>query len=413
MDQNTTISLPDPETGLGTLAQFKTNTAKYAYNKICMISVEKGILISGRRGEEAWKHLYQKNIQQIKHRIQDDAIHFYCHDNWSFFFTAGADYADDLFLAKARDAFLHCGCYYSSMQNLTAVNVFHVVMGESDLLEKAQISMSAHGQENGRFFIYNKGDSSALMEQMDHRLFMTNVINDAIVYDRIVPYFQPIRDNRTKKICKYEALMRLSDKECNIYSPGQFLEISKNYHLYLQLSQQMIRKVLGLFRNRTETVFLNLSAYDIYAKSNRDFIFALIRDLPPETCQRITFEILETEQIQDYEELMRFLQEIRKFGVKIAIDDFGSGYSNLSAILKISPDFIKIDGDLIIDCDKDPKKRVCLQAISDIAKEIHAELIAEHVERSGEQETVESANIEYTQGYYFSKPVPYPYLKKE
>ena len=202
-----------------------------------MISVEKGILISGRRGEEAWKHLYQKNIQQIKHRIQDDAIHFYCHDNWSFFFTAGADYADDLFLAKARDAFLHCGCYYSSIQNLTAVNVFHVVMGETDLLEKAQISMSAHSHENGRFFIYNKGDSSALMEQMDHRLFMTNVINDAIVYDRIVPYFQPIRDNRTKKICKYEALMRLSDKECNIYSPGQFLEISKNYHLYLQLSQ--------------------------------------------------------------------------------------------------------------------------------------------------------------------------------
>ena len=163
MDQNTTISLPDPETGLGTLAQFKTNTAKYAYNKICMISVEKGILISGRRGEEAWKHLYQKNIQQIKHRIQDDAIHFYCYDNWSFFFTAGADYADDLFLAKARDAFLHCGCYYSSIQNLTAVNVFHVVMGETDLLEKAQISMSAHSHENGRFFIYNKGDSSALM----------------------------------------------------------------------------------------------------------------------------------------------------------------------------------------------------------------------------------------------------------
>ena len=175
----------------------------------------------------------------------------------------------------------------------------------------------------------------------------------------------------------------------------------------------MIQKVLELFRDRKETVFLNLSAYDISSSASRSLLYDLLSDLPAGACERITFEILESEKIRDFNEMVDFLNEIRKFGVKIAIDDFGAGFSNFTAILQINPDFIKIDGDLIINCDKDPMKQLCLQAISDIAKGINAELIAEHVENSGEQQTVESTNIQYTQGYYFSKPLPYQNLEQK
>lgn len=251
------------------------------------------------------------------------------------------------------------------------------------------------------------------MQDTDQMLFMTNLIREAILHDRIVPYFQPIRDNRTKKIQKYEALMRLSDQDWNIYVPGQFLDIAKDNHLYLQMSQIMIRKVLELFQQRTESVFLNLSAYDIGSKENRTFLYEMLHTLPPEARERITFEILESEKVQDFNELVTFLNDVRKLGVKIAVDDFGAGYSNFTAIIRMNPDFIKIDGDLIIDCDKDPVKQICLQAITDIARGIDAEIIAEHVKNSSEQETVESINIEYTQGYYFSKPLPYSCLETE
>lgn len=402
----------DKETRLENLVKYKYDDMKNQYDKICMISIEKGILISGRRGTKVWNRLMQENIQQVKNTLHDDALHLYCNDTWSFFFTAGKDYPDELFLQKAEEVFRECGYCFCSEYDITAVNNFHVVIGETNLLEKVQLCMSSQTDHNARFFIYNK-DNAEMIKQMDEKLFMTNVISDAILYDRIVPYFQPIRDNRTKEITKYEALMRLSDKDRNIYAPGQFLEIAKDYHLYLQLSQLMIRKVLELFRDRKECVFLNLSAYDIGSKSNRSFLYDLLSELPPEACERITFEILESEKVRDFQEMVEFLNDIRKFGVKIAIDDFGAGFSNFTAIIRVNPDFIKIDGDLIINCDKDPVKKICLQAITDIARGIDAELIAEHVENSDEQETVESVNIEYTQGYYFSKPVPYDVLDKK
>ena len=109
----------------------------------------------------------------------------------------------------------------------------------------------------------------------------------------------------------------------------------------------MIRKVLELFRDRTESVFLNLSAYDISSEASRSMLYELLSNLPQEACGRITFEILESEKIRDFNEMVNFLNEIRKFGVKIAIDDFGAGFSNFTAILRVNPDFIKIDGDQV------------------------------------------------------------------
>lgn len=331
---------------------------------------------------------------------------------WSFYFAAGADYPADRFLQKAEEIFHECGYCFCNAYNLTAVNSFCVVAGEENLFGKVQLCLSEQRQRGTRFYIYNKNEKD-LMQDTDQMLFMTNLIREAILHDRIVPYFQPIRDNRTKKIQKYEALMRLSDQDRNIYVPGQFLDIAKDNYLYLQMSQIMIRKVLELFQQRTESVFLNLSAYDIGSKGNRTFLYEMLHILPPEARERITFEILESEKVQDFNELVTFLNDVRKLGVKIAVDDFGAGYSNFTAIIRMNPDFIKIDGDLIIDCDKDPVKQICLQAITDIARDIDAEIIAEHVKNSSEQETVESINIEYTQGYYFSKPLPYSCMETE
>lgn len=386
------------------------NDLKDSYNKICMISIEKGSLISGRKGNKVWKELFQKNVQQVSQVLQDSALHLYYYDSWSFFFTANEDYPEAQFLQKAEQVFQECSCFFSKEHDLTVINSFHIIIGEGDLLEMVQLCMSAHTDDNQRFHVYNVIDDE-LIRRTDEQLHMTSIISDAILHDRIVPYFQPIRDNRTKEIRKYEALMRLSDKDAHIYAPGQFLDVAKDYHLYLQLSQKMICKVLELFRNRDESIFLNLSAYDIASPENRHFLTELLNQLPKKACERITFEILESEKITDFEELLEFLNVVRSYGVKIAIDDFGAGYSNFKAIIQVNPDFIKIDGDLVINCDKDPVKKLCLQTITELARGINAELIAEHVENDGEQQTVESIQIEYTQGYYFSKPLPFSSLE--
>ncbi len=400
----------NPKEDFRNVVSYLENDKSEHYNKICMISIEKGSLISGRKGTKIWEELFEQNVSQVRQLLDDPALHLYYYDKWSFFLAAGKKYPESQFMLKAEQMFQECGYCFCKEHNLTVINNFHIIIGEGNLLEMIQLCMSTEKDENKRFQVYS-AQNDELIRQTDEQLHMTTVISDALVNNRIIPYFQPIRDNRTKEIRKYEALMRLSDKDAHIYMPGQFLEVAKDYHLYLQLSQKMIRKVLELFRDRDECVFLNLSAYDIASEENREFILKLLSQFPRETCERIAFEILESEKVTDYDQLMEFLGALRSRGVKIAIDDFGAGYSNFKAIIQVNPDFIKIDGDLIIDCDKDPMKKLCLQAITELARGIDAELIAEHVENDGEQQTIESVQIEYTQGYYFSKPLPYSSLK--
>ena len=89
-----------------------------------MISIEKGILISGRRGSKVWNQLMRENIQQVIRTLHDTELFFYCNDKWSFFFTAEPEYPDDKFLEQAEMAFHECGYYFCKELNITAVNAF-------------------------------------------------------------------------------------------------------------------------------------------------------------------------------------------------------------------------------------------------------------------------------------------------
>lgn len=376
------------------------------YNKLCMIVVAKGLLISGRKGEEVWEELMLSDINQVQECLHDDCLSVFREDKWCFYFAGEKDYSSDLFLEKAKEVFHKCGYCFDIKRDLTMVNQFFVVLDDEQPLEKARMCMSNHCNTSARFSVY-RGDDHSIEESTDEDLFMANVIREAIENDRIVPYFQPIRDNRTQKIQKYEALMRLSDEDDNIYTPAQFMDIAKDYHVYLQMSQIMIRKALELFKDRPESIFLNLSAYDVSSEENREFLLNLLHEVPEEERHRVTFELLESENLVGVEGALDFIQSLRDLGVHIAVDDFGAGYSNMSEIIRVNPDYIKIDGDLVIGCNENPAKQICLQAISDMAQGLDAEIIAEHVENTDEQQTVESVNIDYTQGYYFSKPVPY------
>lgn len=401
----------DKDTGLNNITKYRYDKVRRQFNKICMISIEKAILISGRLGENALKKLMCKNIMQVKELLDEENYGIYIYDNCSFFFTSPASFPTSLFLRKTEQVYEMCSSCFSELLNITAVNNFYVVTNEQNLLEKVQFCISSCADKNTRYHLYNP-DNTVLVKEMDDRIMMTNVISDAILYNRVIPYFQAIHDNTTGKFHHYEALMRIADRTGKTYAPGQFLEISKDYHLYLQLSHIMLQKVIDIFSKRDDNVFINLSAYDINSEYIRTFIYHTLEKLPESTCRRITFEILESEELKSFDDLTIFINHVRSCGVKIAIDDFGSGYSNMSVIIRVQPDYIKIDGDIIINCDQNPTKQICLKAISTIANSLNAKMIAEHVENADEQKIIEDTGIHFTQGYYFAKPIPYTHLKK-
>ena len=127
---------------------------------------------------------------------------------------------------------------------------------------------------------------------------------------------------------------------------------------------------------------------------------------------RVVFEILESEGIKSYTEVSEFFKEIKKLGGRIAIDDFGSGYSNFEYILKLDVDFIKIDGSLIKNIDKDLYSQVIVETIINFAKKLGIRTVAEYVHSEEVYEMAKNLEIDYCQGYYLSPPKPFEELFK-
>lgn len=130
-------------------------------------------------------------------------------------------------------------------------------------------------------------------------------------------------------------------------------------------------------------------------------------------CSNFVFEILEDESFKDISMLQSFLEEVRKFKVRIAIDDFGIGYSNFISIAQIAPDFIKIDGGIVRNIKKDVIYRKVLENIVFLGKQLDAKIVAEYVEDETIQEEVEKYDIHYSQGYYFARPAPFEMINFE
>lgn len=122
--------------------------------------------------------------------------------------------------------------------------------------------------------------------------------------------------------------------------------------------------------------------------------------------ERLTFELLESERVDDYKKVSRFINEIKRYGTKVAIDDFGSGFANFSYLTNINADYIKIDGSLIERIDRDENASIVTDTIVSFAKKLNIKTIAEYVHSSTVLSKVKNLDIDYVQGFYIDRPLP-------
>ncbi len=228
-------------------------------------------------------------------------------------------------------------------------------------------------------------------------------IKTAIIHDKIVPYFQPIIENTTQKTVKFECLVRLIDEEGDVISPFFFLEIAKQSKQYESISKIMIKKSFQAFINTSYEFSINLSIEDIIEYNLFEYIKSMLAIYP--LANQLCFEILETEEIENYQVIADFVTGVRELGCKVSIDDFGSGYSNFSHLLNLNFDYLKIDASLIKDIHEDKNKQVIVKTIVTFAKELGIKTIGEFVESKSIYDHITKMGIDYSQGYYFSPPV--------
>ena len=241
-----------------------------------------------------------------------------------------------------------------------------------------------------------------LSEEYRDNLKMARMLKEAIDEDRIVPFFQPIYELETLKIAKYESLVRLQAPTGEIISPAQFLNISQKIKIYPKITQIMVEKTFLVMHENGVECTINLDFEDIYNPQTKAMLFDAIKRF--DIANLLTIEILENQEMSDEEAFNHFIEEIRQLGVKVAIDDFGSGFANFEHIAKIHSDFIKLDGSLIKNIDKDKNARLIVETIVVFAKKLNQKTVAEYVHSKEVFDVVKEIGVDYVQGYYFAKP---------
>ncbi len=275
---------------------------------------------------------------------------------------------------------------------------------EKFALNKAILTLSnINGHENLMVYEPEKIED---LNRKNIQIYST--IKEAIKNGRVIPYVQPIVDTATKKISHYEVLARIKNSSGEILTPFYFLEYAKRTELYPYITLEIFEKSLEFMQKEPKVkLSFNISYLDIINKKVHESLVSKIKDL--ELGERLVFEILETEGIKQMEIMTSFIKEIKELGCKIAIDDFGSGYSNFDYVYKLQADYIKIDGSLIKNIDKNVTK-IIIKHINELSHEIGFKTVAEFVENEDIYEKIKNMGIDYAQGYYFEKPKP---LSKE
>jgi diguanylate cyclase (GGDEF)-like protein len=282
-------------------------------------------------------------------------------------------------------------------------------LGKENTLKMLEMALKHAKKTKKTYSIYTKNiDNTNYSQEL---LVWKNKIKKAIISDNIVPVYQSIVD-KNNTIVKYESLMRLrelSDDKEVLISPFYFLDIAIKSKIYPQLTHIMIEKTFKDMKENGHDFSINLTFEDMI---NSDIVTTLKTKIEKyDIAKQIIFEIVESENIDDFPYAKKFVQEFKAMGVRIAIDDFGTGYSNFTHIFELEPDFLKIDGSLIKNIDNDKKSYELVASIVYFSQSLGIQTIAEFVSSKEIFKICENLGIDQFQGYYFSEPLIYNKLR--
>jgi len=270
------------------------------------------------------------------------------------------------------------------------------------LLENADLMLkyekNRHSDEVGLF-----SDQLHLKARAQHNVAMTREVKKALDRDAIVPWFQPIVDLRDGTVTKYEALARLAGEDGTVTGPGTFLKTAMQTPYYPRITDAMLRKVFKAMEGRPCRFSINLGMRDLLDEKMVTMLLSLL-EANKERAARLDIELLESEELDDLEAVHAFIRQVKAYGCRVAIDDFGVGYSNFAYLIELDIDVLKIDGSLIAKMADDQKIYRTVRTIVLFARQLGLEVVAEYVESAATVEALRELGVEYAQGYYFGRP---------
>lgn len=253
-------------------------------------------------------------------------------------------------------------------------------------------------------------DETAIQERFNKQK-IEKALNDAINNGEVIVNYQPIYNNKLDKFTSAEALMRIKDKDGKFIPPDIFIPIAEKNGLIIKLGMNLFEQVCELIQKNDlqntslKYIEVNLSVIQCMQQDLADKLLMTMKkyDVPPSF---INFEITETAASNSESTLLSNMKKLLGENSSFSLDDYGSGYSNINYVLDLPISLIKYDKNMIWSYFDNEKGRVILNYTVNMTKELNLKSLAEGVETKEQCEQIKQLGIEYTQGFYFSKPLP-------
>jgi len=392
----------DPLTNLKNRRALLEDLEKHKNILLMIINLDKFQQINNLYGNEIGDKILVDISTKLKEILPKTAVVYKMHaDEFSVITKSSIDLAEFENIASLIISTLSkCEFKVDGDRSIFINATIGIAHGSSLLLANADMALKIAKKRKKDFLTYTE-DMLALKEY-ENRLNWTKRLNEAIDNDKIVPFYQPIVDCKTNEVVKYEALMRIRESEDDYIVPVHFLDISKENKLYFKLTLIMLEKIFDMCKKTNKVFSINLNKDDMTNDKVTNFIYQEFEKV--NFAHNISFEILESEGIENFDEIESFIVKVKKYGATISIDDFGTGYSNFEYLLKLNFDFLKIDASMIKDIDKNEKSQMITKTIVDISKKMGVKTIAEFVSSKAIFDKVDQLGIDYAQGYYLGEP---------
>ena len=267
-------------------------------------------------------------------------------------------------------------------------------------------------KDKGRNRVYLYDHDNLESDQHIGEMHWVARIQAALEQNRLVAYAQPVVDiHRQNKVHSYELLVRMIDTDGELILPDAFLPAAERYNLITKIDQRMIFHAIDIqnkMRNRQQKLpklAINLSGQSLCDHSILDFITDSINSGKLDA-EFISFEITETQVIQNIMLASHFMRQLNKFGCRFYLDDFGTGLSSYAYLNTLSVDSVKIDGVFVKDISENKIHQAMVKSINEISHIMGKETIAEYVTNEETVEIIKTIGIDYAQGYLFGLPQP-------
>ncbi len=233
-------------------------------------------------------------------------------------------------------------------------------------------------------------------------------LRDALDQDRITLFAQAVVRLSDRHITHHEILLRIRDSNDTYIAPGNFLEIAESLGIVQEIDLCVITKVLAHIKQQGQAdakvrYFVNVSGISMSSTAWTERFAAILAKSGVKPNQ-LVLEITETAALSQIDVTLKFIRRIKELGCRIALDDFGAGFSSFYYLKQFDVDYLKIDGNFIRNLASDTGSRLFVKALNDVAQGLKKQVIAEWVEDAEALEILVKMGTEYGQGYLFQKP---------